>query len=65
VRLITYRHRDDADRIGVLSNGLVVDAERFGALHGVALPNKMLDLIDMAATALPLLRDWIEAAGGR
>ena len=65
MRLITYRHRDEADRVGVMSNGLVVDVQRFSATHGVALPNKMLELIDMAATALPVLREGIEAAAGR
>jgi len=39
MRLVTYGSGSSAARLGVLVNGLVVDIERFGSSHGLALPN--------------------------
>lgn len=65
MRLITYRNRDDAARIGVVEHGLVVDVERFGAAHALTLPSDMLSLIDMSATVLPALRELLGGASGK
>ena len=39
MRLVTYGSGSSGARLGVLVNGLVVDIERFGSSHGLALPN--------------------------
>jgi len=65
MKLVTYRARGDADRSGVLVDGLVVDIERFGAAHSVPLAADMQRLIDTSATALPTLQRLLAAANGR
>jgi 2-keto-4-pentenoate hydratase/2-oxohepta-3-ene-1,7-dioic acid hydratase in catechol pathway len=61
MKLVTYTHRQSAPRLGLLHDGLVVDVAGLGQARGVALPDSMLELIDRAATDLPLLQDLIRA----
>ncbi len=65
MKLVTYRRCNEAARAGVLTNGLVIDVERFGAAYGATLPNDMLSLIDANATALPVLRELIARSVGK
>jgi 2-keto-4-pentenoate hydratase/2-oxohepta-3-ene-1,7-dioic acid hydratase in catechol pathway len=65
MRLVTYRTLHEGDRAGVLTDGLVVDVERLGTAHGVGLPKDMLLLIDMGATALPILQDLVGGSSGK
>lgn len=64
MRLVTYRAGTGAARLGVLSDGLVVDVARLGLASGVPLPDNMLGLIDHQATALPALRGLLDRAAG-
>jgi len=43
----------------------VVDVEKFGEAHGLAMPDDMLSFIDDSATLLPLLRDRFESDNDR
>ena len=55
MRLVTYRPAiDAAARLGALHEGRVVDLARLGAGAGVALPDTMLDFIDMGPDAVRL-----------
>jgi 2-keto-4-pentenoate hydratase/2-oxohepta-3-ene-1,7-dioic acid hydratase in catechol pathway len=65
MRLITYRRQSSGVRLGVVVGELVVDVERLGCAHGIALPDDMLLLIDAAPTALPVLRELIERSQTR
>jgi 2-keto-4-pentenoate hydratase/2-oxohepta-3-ene-1,7-dioic acid hydratase in catechol pathway len=65
MRLVTYISGSSAARLGVLVDGLVVDAERFGAARGVALPKDMLSFIDHSVTLLPALSDLLGASADR
>src|SRR6266481_3155748 len=65
MRLVTYISGLNAARLGVLADGLVVDVERFGSSHGLALPNDMLSFIDNSVTLLPALKDLLGSAAMR
>jgi 2-keto-4-pentenoate hydratase/2-oxohepta-3-ene-1,7-dioic acid hydratase in catechol pathway len=65
MRLVTYSSGSNGARLGVLVNGLVLDVERFGACHGLTLPNDMLSFIDHSVTLLPALKDLLGAANTR
>ncbi len=63
MKLVTYRADiESAARLGVLSEGLVVDVQRLGASHGMSLPHSMLDLIDAGKTTLDALRQCLHKA---
>jgi 2-keto-4-pentenoate hydratase/2-oxohepta-3-ene-1,7-dioic acid hydratase in catechol pathway len=65
MKLVTYKaHVEAAPRLGVLREGLVVDVEGFGADHGLVLPDRMLDLIDLGPYAVQQLSRALEDAGG-
>jgi 2-keto-4-pentenoate hydratase/2-oxohepta-3-ene-1,7-dioic acid hydratase in catechol pathway len=57
MRLVTYRSRSNAARLGVLANDLVIDVERLGVAHNLALPNDMQSFIENHVTLLPVLSD--------
>jgi 2-keto-4-pentenoate hydratase/2-oxohepta-3-ene-1,7-dioic acid hydratase in catechol pathway len=61
MKLVTYTLRESAPKLGLLHDGLVVDVAGLGIARGVTLPDSMLELIDRAATDLPLLKDLIKA----
>ena len=66
MRLVTYRAGvEGAARLGVLEGAEVVDVARLGAAAGVALPDRMLDLIDLGPSGLAALRVALDAAAGR
>jgi len=65
MRLVTYISGMNAARLGVLADGLVVDVERFGSAHGLALPDDMLSFIDNGVTLLPALKELLAAFAGR
>ncbi len=65
MRLVTYGSGSSGARLGVLVNGLVVDVERFGSSHGLALPNDMLSFIDDSVTLLPALKELLGSAAMR
>src|SRR5712664_3188638 len=65
MRLVTYISGLNAARLGVLADGLVVDVERFGSSHGLALPNDMLSFIDDSVTLLPALKELLGSAAMR
>ena len=45
MKLVTYRLNEDAARLGVLVDKLIVDVERFGKRTNVPFPDAMLDLM--------------------
>ena len=51
MRMVTYRLGQDAARLGVEHDGLIVDVENFGAAMGMELPSTMLEFIDLGAVA--------------
>ena len=57
MRFVTYRRNEGAARLGFLHDGLVVDAEIFGAATGLALPDTMLALIDRGPAAVRAVAD--------
>src|SRR5258708_1138611 len=65
MRLVTYISGLNAARLGVLADGLVVDVERFGSAHGLALPDDMLSFIDNGVTLLPVLKELLGDAAER
>ncbi|MRX50643.1 FAA hydrolase family protein [Paracoccus sp. S-4012] len=66
MRLVTYRSGiEAAARLGVVENDLVIDVELLGEAAGVAMPDSMLDLIDLGPTALDTLRELLEESRGR
>ncbi len=56
MKLVTYRYRDQAARVGALVDGLVVDLAGLGAANGAPLPSTMLDFIDASPAALDTAR---------
>ena len=65
MKLVTYRADiTSAARLGVLSEGLVVDVQRLGASQGVALPHAMLDLIDEGKQTLKALQSCLDQVKG-
>jgi len=65
MRLVTYSFGMGGGRLGVLTDGLVVDVERLGAAYDVALPCDMLAFIDGTVTFLPLLKEMLEESAER
>ncbi|MDA5193275.1 fumarylacetoacetate hydrolase family protein [Govanella unica] len=57
MRFVTYRNNQDAARLGMVEDGLVIDVARFGAAAGVTLPDSMLGFIDLGPTAIEFLKD--------
>lgn len=56
MKLITYTHQFSEARLAFIKDGLAVDVQRLGVSHGIDLPCNMLDFIDHASTALPILQ---------
>lgn len=65
MRLVTYTAGSSAARLGVVSDGLVIDVERLGAAHHVVLPNDMLSFIDNGVTMLPAVKDLLDISAGK
>jgi len=66
MRLVTYRASVEAEaRLGVLMADDVIDVALLGARAGLAMPARMLDLIDLGPAGLVELRALLEAADGR
>lgn len=66
MKLVTYRATiESAARLGVLSEGLVVDVGRLGMSHGCELPCSMLDLIDGGRVTLEALRKCLLESKGQ
>jgi 2-keto-4-pentenoate hydratase/2-oxohepta-3-ene-1,7-dioic acid hydratase in catechol pathway len=65
MRLVTYTAGPNAARLGLVSDGLVVDVERFGGAHHMTLPNDMLSFIDNGVTLLPIVKDLLVESLGR
>ncbi|MCW3836936.1 fumarylacetoacetate hydrolase family protein [Sphingomonas canadensis] len=63
MRFVTYRMRQDAARLGVVTQGLVIDVARLGAASGLALPASMLEFIDLGPAAVRAVKAALEAAG--
>jgi 2-keto-4-pentenoate hydratase/2-oxohepta-3-ene-1,7-dioic acid hydratase in catechol pathway len=65
MKLVTFRaHAAASGRLGLLHDGLVVDAERLGLAVGQAFPSTMLDLIDAGPDALAALGRALEETEG-
>ena len=65
MRLVTYRSTIEAEgRLGAIVDGLVIDLARLGAAHGVALPARMLDFIDLGPVAVTAAATLLAKAGG-
>ncbi|MBX9665165.1 fumarylacetoacetate hydrolase family protein [Novosphingobium sp.] len=62
MRLVTYRYREEAARLGLLRDGLVIDVACLGAISGCVLPSTMLEFIDLGEPALVALRDAADTA---
>ena len=53
MRLVTYRSTVEGEgRLGAIVDRLVIDLAILGAAHGVPLPSRMLDLIDLGPVAV-------------
>ena len=53
MKLVTYRSKpQDAGRLGILHNDLVIDMEKFGKAINLSLPNSMLDFIELGNIAV-------------
>lgn len=65
MRLVTYTAGSSAARLGVVSDGLVIDVERLGAAHDVVLPNDMLSFIDDGVTILPAVKELLGISAGK
>lgn len=66
MRLVTYRATVEAEgRVGFLVDDLVIDVALLGERAGVALPDRMLDLIDLGPAALAELKVLVDDAKGR
>ena len=62
MRLVTYRQHQEAARLGVVHNGLVVDVQSFAAHAGMDMPSTMLDFIDLGPTAVEVLTELLDEA---
>lgn len=60
MKLVTYRLNEDAARMGVVHDGLIVDVNKFGAAAGVEFPSTMLEFIDLGPIALEVLKDALD-----
>lgn len=66
MKLVTYRKTSDCPgRLGIVHDGLVVDAELLGDSIGLDFPNSMLDLIDQGPDALAALDSALAATDGQ
>ena len=66
MKLVTYRPApEDAARLGVLAEDLVVDVAAFGAAIGEAFPDSMLDLIDAGRPGREALAEALDDTKGR
>lgn len=60
MKLATYRPTvEDAGRLGAIVGDLIVDLERLGAAAGIAIPNRMLELIDLGPAAIPVIAEIV------
>lgn len=57
MRMVTYRLGQDAARLGVEHDALIVDVARFGEAMGMELPSTMLEFIDLGVVARDMVRD--------
>jgi 2-keto-4-pentenoate hydratase/2-oxohepta-3-ene-1,7-dioic acid hydratase in catechol pathway len=65
MKLVTYRASiEDGGRLGAIVGDLVVDLERLGAAKGVALPSRMLELIDLGPPAVAAIGKLLESGDG-
>jgi len=60
MKLVAYRLNEDAARLGVIVETLIVDVARFGKRTNVPFPDAMLDLIDQGPVALEVLAQLLE-----
>lgn len=65
MKLVTYRHNENAARLGVLHDNKVVDVQRFGAASQVDFPATMLEFIDLGPIAVEVLDDLLQASDKR
>jgi 2-keto-4-pentenoate hydratase/2-oxohepta-3-ene-1,7-dioic acid hydratase in catechol pathway len=65
MKIATYRASvEEGARLGVLIGDMIVDLARFGAASGLALPARMLDLIDLGPTAIASISGLLDACRG-
>ena len=65
MKLVTYREGADGEgRLGVVTDGLIVDVEYLGEAVGEALPATMLDLIDLGPDATAAIARALEETDG-
>lgn len=65
MKLVTYRARpDDAGRLGILQDRLIVDMEALGEEVGLPLPDDMLSFIDLGPDAVVQVAELLEALEG-
>ena len=57
MKLVTYRMGEEASRLGVYWESLIVDVEEFGFNVGLDLPASMLDFIDLGPIAVSALSE--------
>lgn len=62
MRLVTYRKHENAARLGVVHNGMMVDVAWFAANAGVDMPSDMLDFIDQGPVAVQVLNELLDNA---
>ena len=60
MKLVTYRVGEEASRLGVIWEELVIDVEDFGFKVGLDLPSCMLDFIDLGPIAVSTLSDTLK-----
>lgn len=64
MQLVTYRASVETEaRLGLVVDDLIVDVARLGASHDVALPERMLEFIDMGPTATAALNELADRGG--
>ena len=64
MKLATYRPGiEAASRLGAIWGNVVIDLERFGAAMGVAIPSRMLELIDLGPAAVSSLGELLAKSG--
>jgi 2-keto-4-pentenoate hydratase/2-oxohepta-3-ene-1,7-dioic acid hydratase in catechol pathway len=64
MKIATYRTSvEEEARLGAVVGDTIVDLERLGATIGLAIPRRMLDLIDLGPSALPIISGLIESCG--
>jgi 2-keto-4-pentenoate hydratase/2-oxohepta-3-ene-1,7-dioic acid hydratase in catechol pathway len=65
MKLVTYRVADEASRLGVIWDELIVDVEDFGFEVGLDFPSNMLDFIDLGSIAVSALSEALNQAETR